>query len=145
MPNPWSDAETAEAAAQGAGLSIFAVPEGITISLGKVPAAAYRYMDGIAQATFEFPAVEMTIRKGTAAAAAEGGDISGDYTNYANTWTQNIKGLEVTCFGNREGEATKAIWQVGDNCWSIKVMGLGGDSDFGLRENDLQSLIMAMQ
>ena len=144
MPNPWSDAETAEAAAEGAGLSIFSVPEGVSISLGKVPPATYRYMDGIAQATFEFPAVEMTIRKGKAE-AAEGGDISGDYTNYANTWTQNIKGLNITCFGNREGEATKTIWQVGDNCWSIKVMGMGGDTDYGLGANDLQSLIMAMQ
>lgn len=145
MANPWRDVETSEAAAEGAGLSIFDVPEGITMSLGKVPAPTYRCMDGIAQATYEFPAVEITIRKGTAAAANGTGDISGDYTEYANTWTQNIKGLNITCFGNREGEATKTIWQVGDNCWSINAKGLGGDTDFGLQANDLQSLIMAMQ
>lgn len=145
MPNPWSDAASAEEAAKGAGLDTFSVPEGIKISLGEVPAATYSYMDGIAQAKIEFPAVEMTIRKGKASAAAEEGDISGDYTEYANTWTQNIKGLEITCFGNREGDATKTIFQVDDTCYSINVLGLGGDTDYGLKAEDLQSLIMALQ
>ena len=82
---------------------------------------------------------------GTLSEAAEGAGISGDYSEYANTWTQNIKGLEVTCFGNREGDATKTIWQVDDTCYSITAYGLGGDTDYGLSPDDLNSLINGIQ
>ena len=71
--------------------------------------------------------------------------IHGDYNEYANTWTQNIKGLEVTCFGNREGDASKIIWQSGDYCYSITAEGLGGDEDFGLNADDISSLINGIQ
>ena len=52
---------------------------------------------------------------------------------------------EVTCFGNREGEATKTIWQSGDYYYSITAEGLGGDEDFGLNADDLSSLINGIQ
>ena len=101
-------------------------------------------MDGLAETTVEFPAVEMTIRKGKSDVATEG-DISGDYNTYANEWTQNVKGLELKCFGNREGDATKTIWTVDDYCYSITVQGLGGDEDYGLSPDDLNSLINGIQ
>ena len=146
MANPWSEAASLEEAAAGAGLDGFSIPEGAEISLGAIEPSVFRYMDGMAETKVEFPAVEMTIRKGLASKADVGeGDISGDYNEYANTWTQNIKGLEVTCFGNREGEATKTIWQVDDTCWSINVLGLGGDTDYGLSADDLNSLINGIQ
>ena len=144
MANPWSDAGTAAEAAEGAGLDGFSIPEGTEISLGAVNAAECRYMDGLAEVIVEFPAVEMTIRKGKSD-VAEDGDISGDYGEYANTWTQNIKGLEVTCFGNREGDATKTIWQSDDTCYSITAYGMGGDTDYGLSADDLNSLINGIQ
>ena len=144
MANPWSDAGTLAEAAEGAGLDGFSIPEGAEISLGEVNLTEARYMEGLAEAVVEFPAVEMTIRKGNASAATDG-DISGDYNEYANTWTQNIKGLEVTCFGNREGDATKTIWQVDDTCYSITAYGLGGDTDYGLSPDDLNSLINGIQ
>jgi hypothetical protein len=102
-------------------------------------------MQGIAEAVTEFPAVEMTIRKGDATYEIADGDISGDYGEYKNKWTQNIKGLEVTCYGNRKGEATKTIWVVDDYDYSIVVQGLGGDEDYGLSADDLNSLINAIQ
>ena len=152
IANPWSTADSLEAAAEGAGLDGFSIPEGAEISLGEVKLTEARYMDGMAEATVEYPAVEMTIRKGRADLAmvpedtqASCGDISGDYGEYANTWTQNIKGLEVQCFGNREGEATKTVWQVEDTCWSITAYGLGGDTDYGLSPDDLNSLINGIQ
>ena len=143
MANPWQTADTLEAAAEGAGLDGFdlEVPE---ISLGKLEPEEYRYMDGIAEVNIPVGAVEMTIRKGLAS-AAEDGDISGDYNAYANEWTQNIKGLEVKCFGNREGEATKTIWSVDDTCYAILAYGAGGDDDFGLSADDLNSLINGIQ
>ncbi len=144
MANPWSDAGTLAEAAEGAGVDGFSIPEGAEISLGEVNVTEARYMEGLAEAVVEFPAVEMTIRKGNASVAGNG-DVSGDYNEYANTWTQNIKGLEVTCFGNREGDATKTIWQVDDTCYSITAYGLGGDTDYGLSPDDLNSLINGIQ
>lgn len=145
MANPWSAAESASAAAEGAGIDGFEIPEDSEISLGTVKVEEYRYMDGIAEADIPIGAVEMTIRKGRADAAAEDGDISGDYNTYANEWTQNIKGLEVSCFGNREGEATKTIWSLDDTLFSITAYGAGGDDDFGLSADDLSSLINGIQ
>lgn len=144
MINPWSTADSLEAAAEGAGIDGFMIPEGAEISLGEVKLTEARFMEGLAEADIEFPAVEMTIRKGNAS-VAEDGDISGDYNEYANTWTQNIKGLEVTCFGNRNGDATKTIWQKEDTCYSITAYGLGGDTDYGLSADDLNSLINGIQ
>ena len=144
IANPWSTADSLKAAAEGAGLDGFSIPEGAEISLGEVALSEARYMEGLAEAVVEYPAVEMTVRKGNAS-VAEDGDISGDYNEYANTWTQSIDGLEVTCFGNREGEATKTIWQVEDTCYSITAYGLGGDTDYGLSADDLSALISGIQ
>ena len=144
IANPWSTVDTLAAAAEGAGIDGFSIPEGAEISLGEVKVSEARYMDGLAEAIVDFPAVQMTVRKGKASAATDG-DISGDYNEYANTWTQNIKGLEVTCFGNREGDATKTIWQVDDTCYSITAYGLGGDTDYGLSPDDINSMINGIQ
>ena len=146
MANPWSDVDSAEAAAEGAGLDTFMVPDGeAEISLGEVKVTQYRCMKGMAEAVVEFPAVEMTIRKGDKSGEMAEGDISGDYNEYKYDWTQNIKGLEVKCFGNRDGEATKTIWSVDDMDYSITVQGLGGDEDYGLPADDLNSLINGIQ
>ena len=146
MANPWSDVDSAEAAAEGAGLDTFMVPDGeAEISLGEVKVTQYRCMKGMAEAVVEFPAVEMTIRKGDKSGEMAEGDISGDYSEYKYDWTQNIKGLEGKCFGNREGEATKTIWSVDDMDYSITVQGLGGDEDYGLPADDLNSLINGIQ
>ena len=146
--NPWSEVGSLAEAAEKAGLYGFDIAEGSEISLGKLDVSAYRCMEGLAEAVIEFPASEIRIRKGLASVAAQGvgeGDISGDYGEYKNTWTQNIKGLEVTCFGNREGDASKIIWQSGDYCYSITAEGLGGDEDFGLNADDISSLINGIQ
>lgn len=146
MANPWSDVDSAEAAAEGAGLDTFMVPDGeAEISLGEVKVTQYRCMKGMVEAVVEFPAVEMTIRKGDKSGEMAEGDISGDYSEYKYDWTQNIKGLEVKCFGNRDGEATKTIWSVDDMDYSITVQGLGGDEDYGLPADDLNSLINGIQ
>lgn len=143
--NPWHDVDTAEEAAEGAGVDIFDVPDGDEISLGKLDVEQYRYMEGIAEARIPVAAVEMTIRKGLSSACVEPGDISGDYGDYEYYWTQNIKGLVVNCYGNREGEATKTLWTVDDYCYSVFAQGAGGDDDFGLNADDLSSIINSMQ
>lgn len=144
MANPWSDVASAEEAAAGAGFDSFAAAEGLEISLGTVTPEVYRCMDGMAEVRFPIAAVEMTIRKGLPS-TGDKGDISGDYNKYKKEWTQDVDGIEVKCFGNREGEATKSLWTEGDYCYCILAYGAGGDSDFGLQAEDLAALVKAVK
>ena len=132
LANPWSDVGSAEEAAKGAGIDSFVIAEDPGLDLGELFERTYRCMDGIAEARLEYPASALTVRKGT---IAEEGDISGDYTEYANTWTQDVNGIEVTCFGNREGDAY----------FSIVAEGLGGDQDFGLNAERLTAMVSSIQ
>ena len=142
LANPWSDVGSAEEAAKGAGIDSFVIAEDPGLDLGELFERTYRCMDGIAEARLEYPASALTVRKGT---IAEEGDISGDYTEYANTWTQDVNGIEVTCFGNREGDATKSIWTVDNMYFSIVAEGLGGDQDFGLNAERLTAMVSSIQ
>ena len=142
LANPWSDVASAEEAAKGAGIDSFVIAEDPGLDLGELFERTYRCMDGIAEARLEYPASALTVRKGT---IAEEGDISGDYTEYANTWTQDVNGIEVTCFGNREGDATKSIWTVDNMYFSIVAEGLGGDQDFGLNAERLTAMVSSIQ
>ena len=142
LANPWSDVGSAEEAAKGAGIYSFVIAEDPGLDLGERFERTYRCMDGIAEARLEYPASALTVRKGT---IAEEGDISGDYTEYANTWTQDVNGIEVTCFGNREGDATKSIWTVDNMYFSIVAEGLGGDQDFGLNAERLTAMVNSIQ
>ena len=142
LANPWSDVGSAEEAAKGAGIDSFVIAEDPGLDLGQLFERTYRCMDGIAEARLEYPASALTVRKGT---KAEEGDISGDYTEYANTWTQDVNGIEVTCFGNREGESAKSIWTVDNMYFSIVAEGLGGDQDFGLNAERLTAMVSSIQ
>ena len=142
LANPWSDVGSAEEAAKGAGIDSFVIAEDPGLDLGELFERTYRCMDGIAEARLEYPASALTVRKGT---IAEEGDISGDYTEYANTWTQDVNGIEVTCFGNREGDATKSIWTVDNMYFSIVAEGLGGDQDFGLNAERPTAMVNSIQ
>ena len=142
LANPWSDVESAEEAAKGAGIDSFVIAEDPGLDLGQLFERTYRCMDGIAEARLEYPASALTVRKGN---YAEEDDISGYYTEYANTWTQDVNGIEVTCFGNREGDATKSIWTVDNMHFSIVAEGLGGDEDFGLNAERLTAMVSSIQ
>ena len=39
----------------------------------------------------------------------------------------------------------RRIWQVDNTCYSIVAYGLGGDTDYGLSADDLNSLINGIQ
>ena len=138
LANPWTDVGSSEEAAKGAGIDSFVIAEDPVIDLGENFGRTYRCMDGIAEARLEYPSSALTVRKGT---NAEDGDISGDYTEYAETWTQDVDGIEVTCFGNWEGDASKSIWNVDGMYYSIVAEGLGGDDDFGLSAERLTEMV----
>ncbi len=123
MANPWSDVDSAEAAAKGAGLDQFLLPAADTeTSGGPIGWSGYRCMEGLAEADGYVGAAELTARKGL---PQEGGDVSGDYTEYAFSWTQDVDGCEVSCFGNEEGRMMKAIWTADGFCFSLMVRGQG--------------------
>ena len=144
MPNPWADAESAEKAADGAGVGYFLVPEGGTeVVGGRIDFGAFRYMNGLAEAEGWVGAAELTIRKGL---KQDSTDVSGDFTDYAYTWTVEADGWEVTCFGNEEGRMMKAIWLSDNFSYSIVVRGQGDYyMMYGLGAEDVVALVTAVQ
>lgn len=140
IANPWTDVDSYEAAAEGAGLDTFGIADGVSLSLGELAPTAYRYMEGMAEAIIPVAAVELTVRKGTGEE-----DISGDFNSYAHEWSENISGMDITCYGNKEGAATKTIWSLGGYSYAILAYGQGGDTDFGLDSADLNTLINAIE
>ena len=143
IANPWSDATSAEEAARGAGLDAFPLPEGAIADLGEPFEITYSYMDGMAQARYEFPASAVTVR--TAAISPDDFfDVSGDYNTYKYEWTENVGNVPVACAGNREGESTKTYWSDEGVAHSLVAEGLGGDSDFGLTPERLAVFVEAM-
>ena len=143
MPNPWSDAESAEEAAAGAGIDSFTVPEpGTKLNSGQVFPYRFSYMEGLAQADTDLGAAQICLRKGV---ATDTGDVSGDYNEYSCSWKQDVDGIEVSCFGMDEGRATKSIWSDGDCDYCVLAYSQGDSSlDFGLDEQDLAVFVKAM-
>lgn len=144
MANPWSEAASAEEAAAGAGIDSFALPEGEIADMGKPLEVTYRYMDGMAEAQYDFGASMVTVRT---AKLAEGDsyDISGDYNSYTEEWTETISNMPIACAGNKKGESIKTYWGEEDVAHSIVAQGLGGDNDFGLTVDRLTVFVEAMK
>lgn len=153
LANPWASAETAQEAADGAGVGYFEVPEdGTEVSIGPINWYGYQYMEYLAEADGAIGAAELTVRKGINAKRApedvsyDGNDVSGDYTEYAYTWDMDVDDWKVTCSGNEDGKTMKAIWQSDNFSYSIMVRGQGDLHDtFGLGPDDTAALVKAVQ
>ena len=153
IANPWTSVETAQEAADGAGVGSFEVPaDGTQSSIGPINWYGYQYMDYLAEADGAIGAAELTVRKGINAEKApedvsyDGNDVSGDYTEYAYTWDMDVDDWKVTCFGNEDGKTMKAIWQSDNFSYSIMVRGQGDLHDtFGLGSDDTTAIIKAVQ
>lgn len=142
----WTAAANAEEAVQGAGIDSVADLNGTVISLGELGTmgdVTYKYMDGAVKVSCPAAAVEMFVIK--AKDSTGSGDVSFDSTAYANEWTQDVDGQQVTCFGNREGEATKTIWTAGDYSYAVLAYGAGGDDDYGLSAEDVAIMVNAVK
>ena len=144
VANPWTEAETAEAAAEGAGVGSFQLPEnGTETSGGQIDWEGFQYMEGLAEADGWIGTAELTVRKGL---AQDFEDPSGDYTEYRHTWEQDAGGLTVLCSGNVEGMATKVIWLSDDCSYSINVLGQGDLNDnYGLSPETVEELVSAIK
>ena len=144
MANPWTGATTADEAAEGAGVGYFAVPEeNAETARGPVNWYGFRYMEHIAEADGAIGVAELTVRKGL---RQDTQDVSGDYTEYALEWTVEADGWQVTCFGNEEGKAMKAIWLSDNFSYSIMVRGQGDAYDtYGLDDETIAALVTMIQ
>ncbi len=145
IANPWTDADSAEAAAQGAGVDYFLIPANENDYNGhQVYILDYRFMEHLAEANGSIGSAELTIRKGL---KQESDDVSGDYNSYAFNWSFTTEdGFTVNCFGNKEGSAMKVIWLSDNFSYSLNVMGQGDESDtYGLDDETLKLLIADIQ
>lgn len=138
VESTWTDCATAADAAVVAGFDGFSEGAGAITRLGDQYEVQYLATDGVSQAIIEYPASMLFVCKGN---AADGTDVSGDDTAYAFTWNTTVGDVELTCSGNREGDAQKTIWTVGDYAYSITTLGLGGEEDFGINADDLALIV----
>lgn len=144
MANPWSEVKDAAAAAEGAGVGYFEVPEeGAETSGGEVHWSAFRCMKGIAQADGCIGSAELTVRKGL---KQDGEDVSGDYTEYKYKWTQELDSVTLNCFGNEKGRTMKAIWVTDNFSYCILVRGQGDIYDtYGIDADATAALASQIQ
>ena len=151
MPNPWTEADSAKAAADGAGVGYFTLPDaGTEVVGGPIGWDNYRYMDLLAEANGYVGAAELTVRKGVNRPDHEVSydttDVSGDYTAYAHEWTIETNGWQIRCFGNEEGRVMKAIWSSDNFSYCILVRGQGDIRDvYGLGTDDIAALVDAIE
>ena len=144
LPNPWTEAASAEEAAKGAGVGEFVLPENATETTGgRVDWMSFRYMKDLAQADGGIGSAELTARKGVKHSEAE--DVSGDYTSYKYGWSQEVDGTTVNCYGNEEGHMMKALWESGDFAYSLVVRGQGDIHDtYGIDALAVEALVRAI-
>ena len=140
LANPWSDADSAEAAAQGAGIDSFELGDNLGMADKTLFDPTYRYMDDIAEATLQGGAFDVTVRKSMHQA---GQMLSGDYNDYPELWTTTIDGIEITCHGYKEGVATAFEW-CNDGNYSVFFRGLGGEN-MGVDEEDIAAIIQSVK
>ena len=144
MANPWTETDSPEAAAEGAGVGYFTVPEeGFMTSAGPVSWEVFPCMKGLAQANGHVGATELVMRKGL---RQDGEDVSGDYSEYKYAWTQTVGGTEVRCFGNTEGKTERALWLSDNFSYSFLVRDLDDESaSVGLDADATAALVGATE
>ena len=138
----WNEVKTAEEAAKGAGFKVFGVPEALTINDNEFKDPKFSYADGVAQAVYEGGAISFTIRKGEGKYTAPLTDR--DKTEFANKWTQNYEGLDVTMYGASNGAATVITWNDGIADYGMTYQGLGGE-EVAIDSDETGELVKAIK
>jgi hypothetical protein len=121
----WTDATDAAAAAKGAGFDRFGVISSFKLGDLEFKDAKFSYSGGVAQAVYETPATMFTIRKADGNHSVPVSDrVLGDFQA---TWTKDIDGITVNCYGPAKGATTVATWKEGTREFGVTFQGLGGD------------------
>lgn len=118
IANPWVDAENQDDAQQQAGFTI-QLPSSLPAEYG---APSFRVIpDDILEADYAGNGdAEICIRK-----AVSTDDPSGDYNQYSGSQQMTVGDVEVTMKGN-DGGVSLAVWQDGNNAYSIGVYNAAG-------------------
>lgn len=146
IPNPWSDAATAEEAGKGAGFEGFTVPDALPVGDVEWAAPAFSFMEGIAQADYDAAAAQAIVRKGSADFTGE--MLHGVYETFEITWTHPCKvgsdTIEVTCNGYEKGTASLMEWSANGYNYSVYIANLDSEI-FGIAEADMADVVASIQ
>ena len=138
----WTDAADASAAAKGAGFDRFGVIDSLKLDDLEFTDAAFSYSDGVAQAVYETPATMFTIRKADGSHSVPVTDRAlGDF---AATWTKNIEGIDVNCYGVARGATTVATWKMGTRELGVTFQGLGGE-EMSMSDDELVAIVKGIK
>ena len=138
----WTDAADGAAAAKGAGLSGFSVLDDYKLGNGDYNNPTFSYSDGTARAIYDAPASMLYICKASPSSSVPVTERKLD--DFPATWTQNIKGLEVTCYGPDQDKATFITWKIDDATYGATFQGLGGE-EMSMTPDEVQSVVSGIQ
>ena len=139
--NPWKVAEDMQEALDATGISFIApipeaLPDGVTYRY-----SFYNTEDGIFQVNYGNDTDELFFRISKNHAGKE--DLAGDYNEYATSWNEPVKGLDVTCYGDDTDNIRLATFTSGDQNYSINYNAYTDGP--GMSVNELNSLLNGMQ
>ena len=140
--DPWTKVSDAATAAKSAGISGFNVMNSITIGSAAFEKPSFSYTTNAVQALYESAASVVCLRKGEGEYSVN--LTERDLSKFSQKWTQNVKGLEVTCYGAVQDAATVILWSVDDADYAITYQGLGGD-EMTMSPDDVTSLVTGIQ
>lgn len=123
IPNPWTDYDSKDDAAQAAGFDL-AVPDEISSCSEK----SYRVLSAEGDVMFETIYASGEDETARIRKAPGADDVSGDYNEYAETETVDVGGVRVTMKG-ADGLVKLAVWTNGDYSYVLSVENAIGQSD----------------
>ena len=132
IPNPWTDYDSKDDAAQAAGFDL-AVPDEISGCSEK----SYRVLSAEGDVMFETIYASGEDETARIRKAPGADDVSGDYNEYAETETVDAGGVSVTMKGEN-GLVKLAIWTNGDYSYVLSV-------ESGLSQNNMAALVSNIQ
>lgn len=132
IPNPWTDYDSKDDAAQAAGFDL-AVPDEISGCSEK----SYRVLSAEGDVMFEIIYASGEDETARICKAPGADDVSGDYNEYAETETVDVGGVSVTMKGEN-GLVKLAVWTNGDYSYVLSV-------ESGLSQSDMAALVSNIQ
>ena len=134
----WTKVKTAQEAATGAGLDMFGVFKEIEINDADFKDPEFSYAEGVAQAAYETGAIGLFVRKADGKHTTPLTDR--DKTEFAETWSKSIEGLDVTCYGAARGATTVLTWTDGTKEYGVTFQGLGGE-EVSMESDEVEEIV----
>ena len=132
IPNPWTDYDSKDDAAQAAGFDL-AVPDEISGCSEK----SYRVLNAEGDVMFEIIYASGEDETARIRKAPGADDVSGNYNEYAETETVDVGGVRVT-MKDENGLVKLAVWTNGDYSYVLSV-------ESGLSQSDMAALVSNIQ